>query len=43
MTTCLGKSYFLSVRVYAFFPFGFAKGTWDMIVLVPNHCLSFYF
>ena len=24
------------------FPFGFEGGMWDSIVLVPDHCLSFY-
>ena len=23
--------------------FGFEVGMWDLIVLVPDHCLSFYF
>ena len=26
----------------ASFPFGFEGGLWDLIVLVPGHCLSFY-
>ena len=54
MTTCLGKccSFGLLlvsfVNVYQFcvcpsFPFGFKGGMWDMIVLVPDHCLSIYF
>ena len=25
------------------FPFGFEGGMWDFIILVPDHCLSFYF
>ena len=25
------------------FPFGFESGIWDLTVLVPEHCLSFYF
>ena len=25
----------------AFFPFGFEGGMWDLIVFVPDHCLSF--
>ena len=24
-------------------PFGFEGGMWDLIVLVPDHCFSFYF
>ena len=24
-------------------PFGFESGMWDLIVLVPDHCLYFYF
>ena len=26
-----------------FFPFGFEGRMWDLIVSVPDHCLSFYF
>ena len=26
-----------------FFPSGFESGMWDLIVLVPDRCLSFYF
>ena len=33
----------LSVYVFCFFPFGFEGRMWDLIVLVPDHCLSFYF
>ena len=54
MAICLGKSFsfglpfvyvvhdyqFLCVR---FFPFGFEGGIWDIIVLVPDRCLSFHF
>ena len=29
--------------VCAYFPFGYEDGTWDLSVLVPDHCLSFYF
>ena len=29
--------------VSVFFPFGFESGVWDLIVLVPGHCLSLYF
>ncbi|MEW8547338.1 MAG: hypothetical protein AB2693_27840, partial [Candidatus Thiodiazotropha sp.] len=25
------------------FPIGFKSGMWDLIVLIPEHCLSFYF
>ena len=25
------------------FPFGFEGGMWDLIVLIPNHCLSIYY
>ena len=24
------------------FPFGFEGGMWDLIVLIPDHCLSIY-
>ena len=32
-----------SVCVFGCFPFGFAGGIWDLVVSVPDHCLSFYF
>ena len=46
MTTCLGKScsfglLLLSVYVFSYFPFGFEGRIWDLIVSVPDHCLSF--
>ena len=25
------------------FPFGFEGGMWDLLVLIPDHCLSIYF
>ena len=31
-----------SIYVFSYFPFGFEGGIWDLIVLVPDHCLSFY-
>ena len=35
------------MNVYQFcecsFPFGFEGGMWDLIVLLPDHCLSIYF
>ena len=41
---CLSGTEFLSVLyVCASFPFGFDDGMWDLIVLVPGHCLSFYY
>ena len=54
MTTYLGKSCSFglprvpfrklpSVYVFSYFPFGFEGRMWDLIVSVPNHCLSFYF
>ena len=53
MTTCLGKScsfgslcvsFFnvLSVCVSSSFPFGSEGGMWDLILLIPDHCLSIY-
>ena len=33
----------LSVYVFSYFPFGFGGRMWDLIVSVPDHCLSFYF
>ena len=32
-----------SVYVFSYFPFGFEGRVWDLIVSVPDHCLSFYF
>ena len=51
MTTYVGKScsfglLFVScmdVCEGASFLFGFERGMWDLCVLVPRHCLSFYF
>ena len=48
MITCSGKftvcvfSECLSIFVCVSFPFGFEGGPLDIIVLVPDHCLSFY-
>ena len=54
MTTCLGNSCsvgfnarafskLLSIYVLSSFPFGFEGRICDLIVSVPDHCLSFYF
>ena len=46
MTTYLGKSVFRklpSFYVFSYFPFGFESIMLDLIVSVPDHCLSFYF
>ena len=53
MTTYLGKSCSLfaasafrklsSIYAFSYFPFGFEGRIWDLIVSVPDHCLSFYF
>ena len=50
MTTCLGKSCTFGllcvsfVNVYLFvcpyFPFVFESEMWDLVVLIPDHCLS---
>ena len=32
-----------SIYVFSCFPFGFEGRIWDLIVSVPDHCLSFYF
>ena len=29
--------------LFSYFPFGFVGRMWDLIVSVPDHCLSFYF
>ena len=33
----------LSIYVFSYFPSGFEGRMWDLIVSVPDHCLSFYF
>ena len=33
----------LSIYVFSYFPFAFEGRMWDLIVSVPDHCLSFYF
>ena len=33
----------LSIYVFSYFPFGFEGRVGDLIVSVPDHCLSFYF
>ena len=30
-----------SIYAFAYFPFGFEGRMWDLIVSVPDHCLSF--
>ena len=32
-----------SIYVFSYFPFGFEGRMWDLIVSVPDHCLSLYF
>ena len=32
-----------SIYVFSYFPFGFEGRMWDLIVSVPDNCLSFYF
>ena len=36
-------SAFRKLYVFSYFPFGFEGRMWDLIVSVPDHCLSFYF
>ena len=45
MTTCLEKLYvsFVKFCVCPSFPFGTEGGIWDVIVLIPDHCLSICF
>ena len=31
------------ICVFSYFPFIFEGRMWDLIVSVPDHCLSFYF
>ena len=48
MTTYLGKRCSFGLprvpfeNCRQFFPFGFEDRMWDLIVSVPDHCLSFY-
>ena len=32
-----------SIYVFSYFPFDFEGRIWDLIVSVPDHCLSFYY
>ena len=34
---------FINLCVCASFSFGFEGGVWDLIVLIPDHCLSVCF
>ena len=40
---CLPRVPFVNCRQFSYFPFGFEGRIWDLIVSVPDHCLSFYF
>ena len=33
----------LYVCMHASFPFGFEDGMWDLVVFIPDHCLSNFF
>ena len=37
------KIMLLKCLVFSYFPFGFEGWMWDLIVSVPDQCLSFYF
>ena len=39
----VGVGQILCVCVCPSFPFGIEGGIWDVIVLIPNHCLSVNF
>ena len=51
MTTYLGKSCsfclprvpFVNCRQFMYLVVSLLGGVWDLIVSVPDHCLSFYF
>ena len=32
----------LSIYVFSCFPFGFEDRMWDLLLSIPDHCLSFY-
>ena len=40
--TCLSWA-LVNFSVCSSFPFGIEGGMWDVIVLIPDHCLSTYF
>ena len=40
--TCLSWA-LVKFSVCSSFPFGIEGGMWDVIVLIPDHCLSIYF
>ena len=53
MTIYFGKELFIrfttsafrklrSIYVFSYFPLGFEGRMWNLIVSVPDHCLSFY-
>ena len=35
--------YVFQMYVCVSFPFGFEGGMWDLIIVIPDHCLSIYF
>ena len=39
---CLSLT-FITCCMCPSFPFGIGVGMWDVIVLIPDHCLSIYF
>ena len=39
----LSQNLTFKVPIWPYFPFGFEGRMWDLIVSVPDHCLSFYF
>ena len=36
-------AFLMALNIFSYFPFGFEGRIWDLIVSVPDHCLSFYF
>ena len=40
--TCLSWA-LIKFCVFPSFPFGIVGGVWDVIVFIPDHCLSTYF
>ena len=40
--SCLSRTCII-FRVCSSFPFGFEGGFWDLIILIPDRCLSIYF
>ena len=36
------REWVINLCVFVSFPFGFEGETWNLIVIIPDHCLSLY-